>query len=258
MATVHNTAIVDRKAQLGDDVVVEPYAIITGPVVVESGSTIGPHAILEGRTNIGRNCRIFSHAVIGTIPQDLKFAGEDTYVEIGDGTTVREFVTINRGTKASGKTTIGKKCLLMAYAHVAHDCHVGDGVVIANNGTLGGHIEVGSYATIGGLSAIHQFVRIGAHAFLGGMSRIPQDILPYSLVASDEGTRVVGINVLGLQRKGFKEDVIKDLRRAFHLLYRENLNTTQALERIEAELGGREEVREIVEFVKTSERGILK
>jgi len=258
MATVHNTAIVDRKAQLGDDVVVEPYAIITGPAVIEAGTTVGPHALIEGRTNIGRNCRIFSHAVIGTIPQDLKFAGEDTYVEIGDGTTIREFVTINRGTKASGKTVVGKKCLLMAYAHVAHDCYVGDGVVIANCGTLAGHITVGSYATIGGLSAVHQFVRIGAHAFVGGMSRLPQDIIPYALVAGDQGTRVVGVNVLGLQRKGFKEEVIKDLRRAYHLLYRENLNTTQALERIEGELGGRKEVREVVEFVKNSERGILK
>lgn len=258
MATVHNTAIVDRKAQLAEDVVVEPYAIITGPVVIESGTTVGPHAVIEGRANIGRNCRIFSHAVIGTIPQDLKFAGEDTYVEIGDGTTIREFVTVNRGTKASGKTVVGKKCLLMAYAHVAHDCHVGDGVVIANCGTLAGHITIGSFASVGGLSAVHQFTRIGTHAFIGGMSRIAQDIIPYALVASDERTRIVGINVLGLQRKGFSEEVIKDLRRAFHLLYRENLNTTQAIERIETEVGDRPEVREIVEFVKTSERGILK
>lgn len=257
MVDIHPTAVVDKKAEIGPGVVIGPYAVIEGPVVIGAGVSIGPFAYITGKTTIGDGCRVFSHAVLGTIPQDLKFSGEETTLTIGSRTTVREFVTVNRGTRASGTTTVGSGCLLMAYAHVAHDCVVGDGVVLANAATLAGHVVVGDYATVGGLSAVHQFTRIGRHAFIGGMGRISQDVIPYALTAS-EPTKVVGVNVVGLTRKGFPEKTKETLKRAFHIIYREGLNTSQALAKLESEFGDVPEVKEIIDFIKTSERGILK
>ena len=254
---IHKTAIVDERAELGEDVTVGPYAIIEGPAVIGAATTVGPYARIVGAVAMGAECRVFSHAVIGTIPQDLKFEGEESTVEIGEGTTIREFVTINRGTKAAGATRIGPGCLLMAYAHVAHDCILGANVVLANCATLAGHVDVGDYAIIGGLSAVHQFTRVGKHAYVGGMSRVSQDIIPYALTAS-EPTRVVGINAVGLQRRGFPSEVRAALKKAFHTVYREGLNRAQAVEKLKAEMGDVAEVRDIIAFLETSERGILK
>lgn len=257
MVDIHRTAIVDSHAELGEGVVVGPYAIIGGPAVIGAGTAIGAHAVLEGLVALGEKCRVFSHAVLGTIPQDLKFEGEESDVTIGGGTTIREFVTINRGTKASGTTKVGNNCLLMAYAHVAHDCVLGDNVALANCAQVAGHVEIGEFAFVGGLSAVHQFSHIGKHAYIGGMSRVSQDVIPYGLTASDP-TRVVGINVVGLQRCGFPVETRTALKRAYHIIYREDLNTAQAIERLEAELGQVVEVRDVIDFLKRTERGILK
>ncbi len=257
MALIHKTAIINPRADLAEDVMVGPYAIVDGPAVIGAGTAIGPYALIEGDVSVGRRCRIFSHAVLGTIPQDLKFEGEESNLVIGDDTTVREFVTVNRGTKASGTTRVGSNCLLMAYAHVAHDCVLADNVALANCATLAGHVDVGDSAFIGGLAAVHQFTRVGKHAYIGGMSRVSQDVIPYALTASDP-TRVVGINVIGLQRRGFPPQTRSALKRAYQIIYKENLNTTQAIAKLEAELGGVSEVGEVIDFLKSSERGILK
>ncbi len=257
MVDIHKTAIVDNRAELGEGVVVGPYAIIDGPAVIGAGTAVGPHAVLEGTVALGEKCRVFSHAVLGTIPQDLKFEGEESDLTIGDGTTIREFVTINRGTKASGNTKVGNNCLLMAYAHVAHDCVLEDNVALANCAQVAGHVEIGEFAFVGGLSAVHQFSHIGKHAYIGGMSRVSQDVIPYGLTASDP-TRVVGINVVGLQRRGFPAETRTALKRAYHIIYREDLNTAQAIEKLEAELGRVAEVRDVIDFLKRTERGILK
>lgn len=257
MVDIHKTAIVDRRAELGEGVVVGPYAIIDGPAVIGAGTSVGPQAVLEGAVALGEGCRVFSHAVLGTIPQDLKFEGEESDLTIGSGTTIREFVTINRGTKASGTTRVGNNCLLMAYSHVAHDCVLGDDVVLANCATVAGHVEIGDFAFVGGLTAVHQFSRIGKYAYIGGMSRVSQDVIPYGLTASDP-TRVVGVNVVGLQRRGFPREVRAALKRAYHIIYREDLNTAQAIEKMEGELGRVAEVRDVIEFLKRTERGILK
>jgi len=257
MTEIHKTAIIDSRAEVAPGARLGPYVVVEGPSRIGAGVELGAHVVVGPFTDIHENCRIFPHAVVGMIPQDLKFGGEETTLEIGAGTTIREFVTVNRGTRASGATKIGRNCLLMAYAHVAHDCYVGDGVVMANAATLAGHIEIGDFATVGGLSAIHQFARIGRYAFIGGMSRISQDIIPYALVAG-EPAKVVGVNLVGLTRRGFGDDVKQALRRAYHILYREDLNTAQALVKLAEELGGVAEVREIIDFVGRSERGILK
>lgn len=257
MALIHETAIISPQAELAEDVTVGPYAIVDGPAVVGAGTVIGPYVLIEGAVSVGQRCRVFSHAVLGTIPQDLKFEGEESNLIIGDGTTVREFVTVNRGTKASGTTRVGNGCLLMAYAHVAHDCVLADSVALANCATLAGHVEIGDYAFIGGLTAVHQFTRVGKHAYIGGMSRVSQDVIPYGLTASDP-TRVVGINVVGLQRRGFPPQTRSALKRAYQIIYREDLNKTQAIAKLEAELGDFSEVGDVIDFLKSSERGILK
>ncbi len=257
MAEIHETAIISPQADLGEGVTVGPYAIIDGPAVIGDGTVVGPYVLIEGAVSMGQRCRVFSHAVLGTIPQDLKFEGEESNLVIGDDTTVREFVTVNRGTKASGTTRVGAGCLLMAYAHVAHDCVLADNVALANCATLAGHVEIGDYAFIGGLAAVHQFTRVGKHSYIGGMSRVSQDVIPYALTASDP-TRVVGINIVGLQRRGFPPQARSALKRAYQIIYRENLNKTQAIAKLEAELGDFSEVRDVIDFLKSSERGILK
>lgn len=257
MAEIHETAIISPQADLGEGVTVGPYAIIDGPAVIGDGTVVGPYVLIEGAVSMGQRCRVFSHAVLGTIPQDLKFEGEESNLVIGDDTTVREFVTVNRGTKASGTTRVGAGCLLMAYAHVAHDCVLADNVALANCATLAGHVDVGDYAFIGGLAAVHQFTRVGKHSYIGGMSRVSQDVIPYALTASDP-TRVVGINIVGLQRRGFPPQARSALKRAYQIIYRENLNKTQAIAKLEAELGDFSEVRDVIDFLKSSERGILK
>ncbi|MDH4156082.1 MAG: acyl-ACP--UDP-N-acetylglucosamine O-acyltransferase [candidate division Zixibacteria bacterium] len=257
MSDIHPTAIVSKKAELADDVVVGPYAIIEDKVVVGSGSQVASAALLASGTILGKGVRIHHGAVIGTQPQDLKFGGEITTAEIGDNTIVREYATVNRGTVYHNKTTIGRNCMLMAYSHVAHDCIIGDNVIIANSVNLAGHIDIGDYAIIGGVVPVHQFVRIGAHAMIGGGFRVQQDVCPYALVAGYP-LRVIGINLTGLKRRGFSSKVLRTLESVYKILFFSKLNTSQALERIKTEVEIIPEVQLIIDFIETSTRGFIK
>ena len=257
MTDIHASAIVSPKAELGADVRIGPYSIIEDDVIIGDGTVVASNALIASGARLGRNVKIHHGAVISTQPQDLKFGGEKSTAAIGDGTTVREYATINRGTVARGETTIGKDCLLMAYSHVAHDCLLGDNVIMANSVNLAGHIEIGDFAILGGVLPVHQFVKIGAHAMIGGGFRVQQDVCPYALVAGYP-LRVIGLNSIGLKRRGFKSDVIRSLDKAFKLLFFSDLNTSQALERIQAEVELTDEVRIIVDFVNKSDRGLVK
>ena len=257
MSAIHPTAIVSPKAELADDVEVGPYTIIEENVKIGGGTKVASSVLLASGATLGSNVEVHHGAVIGTTPQDLKFGGEVTQVVIGDGTVVREYATVNRGTKACGTTTIGKECMLMAYSHVAHDCILGDGVIMVNSVNLAGHVEVGDYAIIGGVVPVHQFVKIGAHAMIGGGFRVQQDICPYALVGG-YSLKVTGINAVGLRRRGFSGEVIKVLESTFKLLFFSGLNTTQAIERIKSEIELIPEVQEILDFIGKSTRGIVK
>ncbi len=257
MSSIHPTAIVSPKAELADDVEVGAYTIIEENVRIGSGTKIASSALIAGGAVLGKNVTVHHGAVIGTIPQDLKFEGEKTQAVVGDGTVVREYATINRGTKAHGTTTVGKECMLMAYSHVAHDCILGDHVIMANAVNLAGHVEVGDYAIIGGIVPVHQFVKIGAHAMIGGGFRVQQDICPFALVGGYP-LKVIGLNSIGLRRRGFKREVMRRLEQAFKLLFFSGLNTSQAVERIKAEVELIPEVREILDFLAKTERGIVK
>jgi UDP-N-acetylglucosamine acyltransferase len=254
---IHPTAIVSPDAGLGEGVVIGPYAVVGPDVKLDDGVSIGSHAVVEGDTKVGAKTRIFPHTVIGTIPQDVKFEGEESRLVIGENCTFREFVTVNRGTKERRETVVGSNVLAMAYSHVAHDCIVGDDCILSNAVTLAGHVELGDYVVIGGLAAVRQFCRIGDHAFVGGLCGISKDVMPYVKVGFDP-TRVVGLNTVGLQRRGFGEKTRGELKKAYSIVFRQNLNTTQALEKLEAELGDVPEVRRIIDFIKTSELGLLK
>ena len=255
-ARVHPSAIVARDARLGDDVEVGPFAIIGEDCVVADGCIIGARATLERHVRLARNVRIGIGSVIGGDPQDLKFKGETTTVEIGEGTIVREYSTINRGTSQSWKTSVGKDSFIMSYVHLAHDCHVGDGVILANGVQLAGHVTVEDRAILSGLTAVHQFVRIGAHSFIGGMSRVTKDIPPY-LKAVGDPIKLYGLNSVGLQRSNFDPDVIRELKRAYRLFFRSELNVSQALERAQSELSLTPEVKHFLGFVDNSQRGVV-
>ncbi len=251
------TAIVAPGAQLGAEVSVGHYAIIGPDVVVGDRTTIGPHVVLDGWTVISEDCRVHAGAVIGNEPQDLKFAGCRSWVRIGRRNVIREYVTIHRATEEDGVTAIGDDNLLMAYVHVAHNCHIGNHVILANAVNLAGHVVIEDHAIIGGVTPVHQFVRIGQHAFIGGGSRIPQDIPPFVRCAGNP-LRVAGLNSVGLARRGFSPDVVVELKRAYRTVYRSELNVTQALERIRTELKPFSEVTAFVNFIAASERGITK
>jgi len=252
---IHPTAIVSPEAQLGEGTDVGPGAIVGPACVVGDECVLAPRAVLERNVKLGDGVRIGIGSVIGGDPQDLKFRGEDTCVEIGDGTVVREYATINRGTSESFKTTVGRNCFIMTYVHLAHDCHLGDGVIISNGTQLAGHITVEDRATISGLCAIHQFVKIGAYSFIGGASRVPQDIPPY-LKAVGNPIKLYGLNGVGLQRANFEPAVLRELKRAYRLFFRSELNVSQALERANAELEMFPEVRHFLSFVDGSGRGV--
>jgi UDP-N-acetylglucosamine acyltransferase len=255
---IHPTAIVDPKAELGDDVQVGPYAIIREDVSIGSGSQVGSHAVIEPFVSIGRDCRIFQFASIGATPQSLKFEGEKTYVKIGGGTIIREFVTIHRGTGfGGGITEIGEQNFLMAYTHIAHDCKTGRMVVMANNATLAGHITIGDYATVGGLTAIHQFVKVGDYAFIGGKSAVVKDIPPYVIAAGDRA-RLHGMNTVGLKRHGFTQTTINELKKVYRIIFRIGLTRNEALERVKAEVEQIPEVVKFLEFILSSQRGITR
>ncbi|MDX5324887.1 MAG: acyl-ACP--UDP-N-acetylglucosamine O-acyltransferase [Bacteroidota bacterium] len=250
-------AYVHPSAKIADTVVIEPFTTIHKNVEIGEGTWIGSNVTIMEGARIGKNCRIFPGACISAIPQDLKFEGEDSLVVVGDGTTIREGVTINRGTKALGKTQIGKNCLLMAYAHVAHDCVIGDNCIIVNGCALAGHVEMGDFAILGGLSAVHQFVKIGEHAMVGGGSLVRKDIPPY-IKAAKEPISYAGINSIGLRRRGFNNDKINEIQNIYRILFQKNFNTTQAIEIIETDFEATKERDEIITFIRSSQRGILK
>ena len=255
-ARIHPTAIVSADANIGDDVEIGPFAIIGEGCTIGDGCVISPRATLERNVILGTNVKVGSGSILGGDPQDLKFKDEYTTVEVGDGTTIREYSTINRGTTESFKTTIGKNCFIMSYVHLAHDCHVADGVILVNSVQLAGHVTVGEKAIIAGASAAHQFVRIGPYAFVGGCSRISQDVPPY-IKAVGNPIKLYGLNSVGLQRNNFPEEVIRELKRAYRLFFRSELNVTQARERAATELKPYPEVQEFLQFIEKTGRGVV-
>lgn len=255
MSGVHPTALVDEAAELGDGVTIGPYAIVGPRVVLGDGSSVGPHVLIERDTRVGEDCVIHKGAVLGTDPQDLKYAGEATTLEVGDRTVIREYATLNRGTAERGRTEVGSDCLLMAYTHVAHDCVIEDHVILSNAVNMGGHVRIEEWAIVGGLTPIHQFVRIGRHAFVGGASRVQKDVPPY-VRAAGSPLELHGLNSVGLQRRSVAEAVRRELKRAYRLVFRSGLNVSQALERAKAELEPLDEVRYFLGFIEESERGV--
>jgi len=250
-------AYIHPQAKVARNVVVEPFTTINNNVEIGSGTWIGSNVTIMEGARIGKNCRIFPGAVISAIPQDLKFEGEDSLTIIGDNTTVRECVTINRGTNASGKTKIGNNCLIMATAHIAHDCVLGDNSIIVNGVALAGHVTIGKFAIIGGLAAVHQFIHIGDHAMISGGSLVRKDVPPYTKAAK-EPLSYVGINSIGLRRRGFTSTKITEIQNIYRTLYQKNYNTSQALEIIEGEMEATPERDEITLFIRNSQRGIMK
>lgn len=250
-------AYVHPGAKIARNVVIDPFTTIHNNVVIEDGTWIGSNVTIMEGARIGKNCNIFPGAVISAIPQDLKFGGEDSLVIIGDNVTIREGVTINRGTIASGQTKIGNNCLIMATAHIAHDCHIGNNVIIVNGVLLGGHVTVGNFAIIGGLSAVHQFISIGDHAMISGGSLLRKDVPPYTKAAK-EPLSYVGINSVGLRRRGFTSEKIREIQDIYRILYQKNYNNSQALAIIEAEMEATPERDEIILFIRNSSRGVMK
>lgn len=257
MAQIHPTAIVDRSAELGAGVSVGPYSIIQGRVVVGPDTHIGPHAVIKEFTTIGDRCRIFQFAVLGEIPQDLKFKGEASQLIIGDDNTIREFATMHRGTAGGGGVTrVGRGNLFMAYTHVAHDCQVGHGVIMSNAATLAGHILVEDHAILGGLSAVHQFCHIGRYAFIGGCSAVHRDVPPYTMAVGNRA-KLVGLNLVGLKRHGFSDATVQNLRRAYELLFLSGQNLKEAMAQVRQEFPHTPEIQHLLHFLQTSERGLL-
>ncbi len=256
MAIIHPTAIVDSAAELAAGVRIGPYSIIDGPVTIGPDTEIGPHVIIRAHTTIGARCRIFQFATIGEIPQDLKFQGEVSQLIIGDDNVIREYATLHRGTAGGGGVTrVGNGNLLMAYTHVAHDCLIGDGVIMSNAATLAGHILVEDRAIIGGLAAIHQFSRIGRHAFVGGASAVARDVPPYTMAYGNRA-KLVGLNLVGLKRAGFADATIQALRQAFEELFLSAGTLKDGVARVRAELGHIPEIQHLLAFVESSERGL--
>ncbi|QCX52291.1 acyl-ACP--UDP-N-acetylglucosamine O-acyltransferase [Elizabethkingia sp. JS20170427COW] len=254
---IHQLAVVDQQAKIGKNVTIEPFSTIAADVEIGEGTWIGPNVTIMNGARIGKNCKIFPGAVIAAIPQDLKFDGEDSLVYIGDNTVLRECVTVNRGTKALGYTKVGSDCLIMATAHVAHDCVVGDHVVVANGCAIAGHVEIGDYAIIGGISAIHQFTKIGKHVMVSGGALVRKDIPPFVKVAR-EPLSYVGVNSIGLRRRGFSNESIFEIQSIYQALFQSKLNVTQALEYIERDFQASEERDEVISFVQQSARGLVK
>ncbi len=258
MATIDSKALVSPKADLGANVDVGPFSIIEENVVIGDGCQIGAHVRIASGTRLGAGCRVFQGAVLGSEPQDLKFVDEEpTFLEVGEKTTIREYATLNRATTHSYYTRVGSNCLLMAYSHVAHDCQIGDNVVLANSVNLAGHVIIESNVGIGGLTAVHQFVKIGRHAFIGGMQKVKKDIPPY-ILAMGEPTRFAGLNRIGLQRRGFSAESLEALSQAYRVLYRQNHTVKRAIEILESGDNNLPEVTDLINFLKSAERGIIR
>jgi UDP-N-acetylglucosamine acyltransferase len=254
---IHATAIVEPGAVIGEGVTIGPYSIIGSDVTIGAGCTIGGHVIIDGHTIIGENNRIFTGAIVGSQAQDLKCRGGRCRLIIGNDNTIREYVTINTSTSEENETRIGSGNLLMAYAHVAHECEIRDMVIMANNATLAGHVIVENKAMIGGLVAVHQFVRLGSMAIIGGGSKVTKDVMPYSMV-DGHPARWHGVNFVGLKRNGISGQARSDIKKAFKIICRSNLNTVQALEQLRTQLGGTPETDHIIEFIENSSRGVCK
>ncbi len=250
-------AYVHPGAKIATNVVIDPFTTIHNNVEIGEGTWIASNVTIMEGARIGKNCKIFPGAVISAIPQDLKFENEDSLVIIGDNVTIRECVTINRGTKAYGKTVIGDNCLIMATAHVAHDCILGNNAILVNGVTLAGHVEVGEYAIIGGQAGVHQFISIGRHSMISGGSLVRKDVPPY-VKAAKEPLSFIGINSIGLRRRGFSSDKINEIQNIFRILFQKNNNTTQAVRILEAELDASPELDEVITFIRESQRGIMK
>ncbi len=257
--TLHPTAIVDPKSKVHPSCNIGPYCVIGPEVELGEGCHLISHVAVEGPTKIGVDNHFFPFTSIGLAPQDIGYAGEPTRLEIGDHNKIREFVTINRGTvKGGGCTRIGDHNLIMAYTHIAHDCQIGNHIIMANAATLGGHVTVEDWATVGALCPVHHFVRIGAHAFIGGGTTITRDVLPFSKTSAERGTRAYGLNAVGLERRGFTKERIKKLHHAYRVLLASKLNTSQALEKLKTESDIGEDVEMLIRFIESSERGVIK
>jgi len=253
---ISKNAIVDPSAKIGENTRIGHFSIIEDNVIIGKGCEIGSNVLIANGTVIGNNCTIFHGAALGSIPQDLKFGGEKSELLIGDNTVVREFCTLNRGTKTLGYTKVGSNCLLMAYVHVAHDCILGNNVILANSVNLGGHVTIDDFAIVGGIVAVHQFVHIGKHAMIGGGFRAIQDVPPF-ILAGGYPLKYTGINSLGLRRRGFDKNVRKAIKNAYRLIFLNKLNLTQALQQLDLENSKCEELKEIHNFIKKSKRGLI-
>jgi len=254
---IHPTAIVSKKAQVPDDLEVGPYSIIGDNVKIGEGSCIGSFCVIEGNTTLGKNCKIFNGAIIGGIPQDLKYKGEKTFLEIGDNNIIREYCTFNLGSQSGAKTTVGNNNLFMAYSHIAHDCVVGNHCVIANAGTLAGHVKLEDHVVIGGLTAIHQFVKVGKFSIIGGCSKVVQDIPPFSM-CDGHPARVYGLNLVGLKRAKFSSSVIREISYAFKIIFNSGLSIKSAIERISENKKLSPEITYLIDFIKNSQRGVCR
>ena len=257
MSRIDSLASVHPEAKLGENVTVAPFAVIEAGAVIGDGCVIGPHAYVTSWARLGRDVKVSKGAVIGTDPQDLKFDGEETILEVGDRTVIREFATLNRGTSHSGKTSVGSDCFLMAYSHVAHDCRLGNNVILANSVNMAGHVAIEDWVIIGGMVPIHQFVRIGKHSFVGGGWRVPQDVPPF-VWAAGEPMDYKGLNSVGLRRRGFTAEQLREIKNAYRIIYRSGLNFSQAVEKLNQIENPTTEVQDIIQFVASREaRGLM-
>ena len=254
---IHNLSDVNPRARIGDQVKVGPFTSIAADVEVGEGTIIGPNVTIMDGARIGKHCSIYPGAVISAVPQDLKFDGEHTTIEIGDRTTIRECATINRGTNAYGKTTIGEDCLIMAYVHIAHDCIIGNKVILVNSVALAGHVEVGDWSIISGLSAVHQFVKIGKHVMVGGGAMVRKDIPPYITVAGDP-LSYAGVNSVGLRRREFNNEQIKEIQDVYRVIFQSGKNISQAVDSVKVEFSSSQLASEIIDFIESSERGLIR
>ena len=258
--SIHKTAIIDISCEISPEAQIGPYCLIGSNVIIGAGTVLDSHISIRGWTTIGERCHFYGHSSIGTDPQDLKYKGEQTHLQIGNDNVFREFVSLNRGTRGGrGITTIGNSNFLMAYSHVAHDCQIGDHVIMANAATLAGHVTVGDHATVGAFSAVHQFCRVGPHAFIGGFSVITRDALPFiKTVGERNQAKIYGINTIGLQRKGFSAECIDELKQFYRICFRSKLNTSDALANIREKHWTAPEVSALIQFMESSERGFIR
>jgi UDP-N-acetylglucosamine acyltransferase len=255
---IHSSAIIHPAAEIAEDVSIGPFAVLGERVRVASGTVVGAHVVIDRNTEIGQDNQIFPFASIGAAPQDLKYQGEETFLKIGDRNRIREFVTLNRGTPGGGGTTlIGDDNLFMSYAHVAHDCLIGNQVIMANGATLAGHVLVQDFAILGGLSAVHQFCRIGSHTMISGGSMVAQDVVPYTIAQGDRA-KTMGLNLVGLKRRGFSKEAIRGIKQAYRLLFRAGLRMEEALHQIGTDLESTPELEHLVSFIKDSQRGLAR